>query len=133
MDMKWDKPSFGSPSYLETYETFQNPKTEVNAVNAVDATNTPEDSALLAYPPNTPSPVGKQNEPFHLLQDVMAAPRLKESLSCVTSRSCYATDFQRAIEKTGNFRQLTNNYKRSSPDSCSAPFQELVLNFYKTE
>lgn len=126
----WDKPSFGSPaySYWETYETFQNPQKM-----KVDATNTPEDSALLAYPPNTPSPIGKQNESFHLLQDVMAAPRLKESLSCVTSRSCYATDFQRSIEKTGNFRQLTNNYKRSGPDSCSAPFQELVLNFYKNE
>ena len=99
----------------------------------VDATNTPEDSALLAYPPNTPSPIGKQNESFHLLQDVMAAPRLKESLSCVNSRSCYATDFQRSMEKTGNFRQLTNNYKRSGPDSCSAPLQELVLNFYKNE
>jgi len=129
----WKRPSFGSPAYsyweTEYFETepFENPKMEV------DATNTPKDSALLTYPPNTPSPVERGSEPFHLLKDVMAAPRLKESLSCVNSRSCYATDFQRAIEKTGNFRQLTNNYKRSGSDSCSAPLQELVLNFYKSE
>ena len=88
---------------------------------------------LLDYRPNQPSPVDLQNtQPYHLLSDIMGLPRLKESLSCVNSRSCYATDFQRTIEKTGNFRQLTNNYKRKYPDSCSGTEQELTLNFYKT-
>ena len=63
----------------------------------------------------------------------MSPPRVKESISCVNSRSCYATDFDRMISKTGNFRQMTNNYKRGYPDSCSAPYQELVLNFYKAD
>jgi hypothetical protein len=61
----------------------------------------------------------------------MEEPRVKESVSCVNSRSCYATNFERTIEKTGNYNQLTNNYKRKYPDSCSSPLQELVLNFYK--
>ena len=88
--------------------------------------------AILDYRPNQPSPVELYNsQPYHLLNDYMQEPRLKESLSCVDSRSCYATDFQRTIEKTGNYSQLTNNYKRKYPDSCSAPLQELVLNFYK--
>ena len=87
---------------------------------------------LLDYRPNQPSPVDLQNgQPYHLLGDIMGEPRVKESVSCVNSRSCYATDFERTIEKTGNYRQQTNNYKRKYPDSCSAPMQELVLNFYK--
>jgi hypothetical protein len=69
--------------------------------------------------------------PYHLLNDILEQPRLNESLSCVNSRSCYAVDFNRALEKNGSFRQITNNYKRNFPDSCSAPKQELVLNFYK--
>jgi hypothetical protein len=87
---------------------------------------------LLDYRPNQPSPVDLQNtQPYHLLSDIMEQPRIKESVSCVNSRSCYATDFERTIEKTGNYRQQTNNYKRKYPDSCSSPLQELVLNFYK--
>jgi len=43
---------------------------------------------------------------------------------------CYEVDFQTALEKTGDFRQLTNNYKRGDPDSCSAPRQELATTFY---
>ena len=73
------------------------------------------------------------NQPYHLLSDEMSPPHMKESLSCVNSRSCYASDFERIISKTGNFRQFTNNYKRGYPDSCSSPYQELVLNFYKAD
>ena len=87
---------------------------------------------ILDYLPNQPSPVDLENsQPYHLLSDIMGEPRVKESVSCVNSRSCYATDFERTIEKTGNYRQQTNNYKRKYPDSCSSPLQELVLNFYK--
>jgi len=117
---KWlNRPQFGSPAY-SYWETFENIK---------DVTNTQESSPDLL---NKHSPVERSNQPYHLLQDVMSAPRLKESLSCVTSRSCYSTDFQRGIEKIGNYNQLTNNYKRNYPDSCTSPLQELVLNFYKT-
>jgi hypothetical protein len=50
-----------------------------------------------------------------------------------TSKSCYEADFQNRLERTGNFRQLTNNYKRGVPDSCSAPNHDLSLAFYKVE
>jgi hypothetical protein len=49
------------------------------------------------------------------------------------SQTCYESDFQVRLEKTGNFRQLTNNYKRESPDSCTAPNQEVALGYYKVE
>ena len=59
------------------------------------------------------------------------------SAECSTSKSlsaqrCHAVDFQKRLERTGNFRQLTNNYKRGDPDSCSAPIQQMTLAFYKT-
>ena len=89
---------------------------------------------ILEYPPNTPDSADLyNNQPYHLLGDTMQPPRMKESLSCVNSRSCYANDFERMISKTGNFRQFTNNFKRGYPDSCSSPYQELVLNFYKAD
>ena len=49
-----------------------------------------------------------------------------------TAESCRGLDFQPRLERTGNFRQLTNNYKRGNPDSCSGPIQDLTLGFYKT-
>ena len=130
---------FGYP-YYSYWENFEN-------LNDKPArfTGDSEDSSLLAKLAESESPVMEfapdtpgladlyNNQPYHLLGDEMAAPREKESISCVNSRSCYATDFQRMVDKTGNFRQMTNNYKRNYPDSCSAPYQELVLNFYKAD
>ena len=82
--------------------------------------------------PGSGEPVDLHNgQPYHLLSDEMGMPREKEALSCVNSRSCYASDFQRILEKNGSFRQLTNNYKRGYPDSCSGLQQELTMNFYK--
>jgi hypothetical protein len=53
--------------------------------------------------------------------------------NALSAERCYSIDFQKNLEKTGNYRQLTNNYKRAGPDSCTAPLQDLVLPFYKTE
>jgi len=133
----WER--FGYP-YYSYWENFEN-------LNDKPAPfiNDSEDSSLLSkkvesetpvmeFPPDTPGPADLyNNQPYHLLSDEMSEPRDKETISCVNSRSCYATDFQRMVDKTGNFRQMTNNYKRNYPDSCSAPYQELVLNFYKVD
>jgi len=89
---------------------------------------------LMEFPPDTPDSADLyNNQPYHLLSDEFQPPRDKESLSCVNSRSCYATDFENVLSKTGNFRQITNNYKRGYPDNCSAPMKELTLNFYKSD
>jgi len=117
--------------FVALYLTQPKKKVKVVDSDSFKQTANPE-QMIMDYRPNQPSPVDLYNtQPYHLLNDIMEQPRLKESISCVDSRSCYATDFQRTIEKTGNFNQLTNNYKRKYPDSCSAPLQELVLNFYK--
>ena len=85
---------------------------------------------LTNFPPNKPSPVNFGNRSNYMLLSDELTP-LESGISCVNSRSCFATDFDRLVEKTGNFRQFTNNYKRDYPDSCSSPYQELVLSFYK--
>jgi hypothetical protein len=87
---------------------------------------------LTNFPPNKPSPVSfRDGSNYMLLADELEP--IDSGLSCVNSRSCYAVDTDRLQEKTGNFRQLTNNYKRGYPDSCSSPYQELVLSFYKDD
>jgi hypothetical protein len=131
----WER--FGYP-YYSYWESFVNlndrPANVSNEDDSLLKNKVGNNSPILEYPPESPGPADLyNNNPYHLLGDEMPPPRATESISCVNSRSCYATDFERMISKTGNFRQLTNNYKRGYPDSCSAPYQELVLNFYKTD
>jgi hypothetical protein len=72
--------------------------------------------------------------PYHLLQGVLAdAPVDNQDNTKLNSCACYNIDFANRIQRTGNYTQLTNNYKRANPDSCSAPFHELVNNFYKKQ
>jgi hypothetical protein len=137
----WER--FGYPYYsfwdkAEGYENLNDRPAEVEMESEKEASllmrGVGGEGPVMEFPPDTPAPADVyNNQPYHLLGDEMPPPRVKESLSCVNSRSCYATDFDRMIAKTGNFRQMTNNYKRGYPDSCSAPYQELVLNFYKAD
>jgi hypothetical protein len=76
------------------------------------------------------STLEKPREPYNLLKDLLPEAVVRVS---PTSQRCYETDFQTRIEKTGNFKQLTNNYKRGEPDSCSSPLHEFVLSYYKPE
>jgi len=125
----WERPDrelFGYPNY-SYWEAFANPSTS-------SLLKKKNESPVMEYPPDSPGPADLYNDqPYHLLSDMLSPPRTKESISCVDSRSCYAVDFNRMVSKTGNYRQFTNNYKRNYPDSCSSPYQELVLNFYKAD
>ena len=69
---------------------------------------------------------------YSLLKGVLDLKDQQKSGS-LNSQRCYEGDFQTRIEKTTNYRQLTNNYKRGDPDSCTAPLQEFVNAFYKIE
>ena len=133
----WERPDrelFGYPNY-SYWEAFVNPnKTTKESSSLLTNVTNKDASPVMEYPPDTPGPADLYNDqPYHLLSDILSPPRTKESISCVDSRSCYAADFSRMVSKTGNFRQFTNNFKRGYPDSCSAPYQELVLNFYKAD
>jgi hypothetical protein len=87
----------------------------------------------FANPPrlDEPAEMDFSNKPYSLLLDVL--PEFKGVPPTPSSQLCYFSDFQTRLEKTGNMRQFTNNYKRGSPDSCSAPNHDLVQSFYKTE
>jgi hypothetical protein len=130
---KWD---------FVTYEGFMSAE-EKDASYMTESANSGKDTKMsskipgdpiLVAPPNRPSPVDFANrDSYLLLSDELKTMPADSGISCVNSRSCFAGNFDRLQEKTGNFRQLTNNYKRGYPDSCSSPFQELVLSFYDSK
>lgn len=90
---------------------------------------------MTPEPVSGPAPASlNERIPYHLLQGVLKdAPKDNQDNSQLNSCACYNKDFANRIQLTGNYRQLTNNYKRENPDSCSAPFHELVNNFYEVQ
>lgn len=99
----------------------------------------PQDAAV-PYPEEAgegqspaPAELEKMADPYALLKGWLPTGVDTVDKIKLNAQGCYEGDFQTRLERTGNYRQLTNNYKRGSPDSCTAPFTELVLPFYKTE
>jgi hypothetical protein len=88
-----------------------------------------EDPSFAGMKPGDPG-LAKPAEPYNLLNGWLNP---LEKPVYPTAEKCHAVDFQSRLERTGNFRQLTNNYKRGDPDSCSTQLQDLTLAFYKTE
>ncbi len=101
---------------LEVKEAFQN-NTVVESMNA--SRLEPDDADL-----------DNLRRPYALLKDWFPTT---ETPLYPDAQRCYQGDFQARLERTGNFRQLTNNYKRGSPDSCSGAPTELTLAIYKAE
>jgi hypothetical protein len=98
------EPFANAPGFSDSVETIQN-------VNPADDTS-----------------VNKPREPYALLNGVLPLATRKTP---PTSQRCYEADFQPRLEKGGDYRQLTNNYKRAAPDSCSGPLHEFVLSYSK--
>lgn len=92
---------------LHAKEAFQNPKLEPDNYDSANA-----------------------DKPYTLLSDVLPE---KNCLGMLDAKRCYMGSFQSRIEKTGNYRQLTNNYRHKDVESCSAPLTEFVNSFYKVE
>lgn len=87
-------------------------------------------AGVTALEPSATS-LDQPRQPYSLLLDVL--PAYTGAPATPTSKGCYEADFQNRLERTGHFRQLTNNYKRGVPDSCSAPNHDLALSFYKVD
>jgi len=77
-------------------------------------------------------PGAEANASYVLLSDTLP-PKTDGTEDAPTSERCYAADFQTRLERTANFRQMTNNYKRETPDSCSGLQHDLTTTFYKVE
>jgi len=88
-----------------------------------------EDINMNGMSPANDTSVSNPRVPYSLLGAWL--PLAKDPMY-KTAEGCRAVDFQTRLEKTGNFRQLTNNYKRGDPDSCSGPIQDLTFAIYKT-
>ena len=74
--------------------------------------------------------LNKPRDPYALLIDSMPV-KAKSQASNLTAKDCYETDYIAQNQRTGNYEQLTNNFKHKGPDSCSAPLTEMVNTIYK--
>jgi len=105
-------------SRMEVKEAFESGGKKIEDVEDINLHGmSPADAAL-----NQP------RQPYSLLLGWL--PSATEP-TYTTAETCRGLDFQPRLERTGNFRQLTNNYKRAGPDSCSGPIQDLTMAFYK--
>ena len=68
--------------------------------------------------------------PAHMLESEIDNTRPYNVLGTLTQQQCYEQDGHRLPEKVGDYSQRTNNYVHTYPDSCNAPFKELVGSFY---
>jgi len=102
---------------LEVKEPFQN------------GSSGPTDSGELTpgLSPGAPE-LGEPRKPYALLNRPVAEKPL-----VLTAQGCHTADFLTRLEKTGNFRQLTNNYRHDDPDSCSGWTEELNLGIYERQ
>ena len=103
----------------------------INTVEAFESGNkveNVEDINLNGMAPADAS-LNQPRQPYSLLLGWLP---LASETTYTNAQQCRGLDFQTRLERTGNFRQLTNNYKRGDPDSCSGPIQDLTLAFYKT-
>jgi len=118
---KWANPTPIVKNRLEVLEAFANVVTPDPIGDTSRITNISPSATSLDKPRESYSLLGDVLKPF------TGAP------TSPTSKTCYEADFQTRLERTGNFRQMTNNYKRGVPDSCSAPNHDLTLSFYKID
>ena len=76
------------------------------------------------------SPDVVEQDPAHLLKDTIEITRPLNEFGTLTQQKCFEHDGHRLPEVLGSYLQRTNNYVHTYPDSCSAPFKELVGSFY---
>jgi len=76
------------------------------------------------------SPDINEEGPAHILKDKIEISRPFNEVGTLTQQQCFEQDGNRIPEILGDYNQRTNNYAHTYPDSCSAPFKELVGSFY---
>lgn len=73
--------------------------------------------------------LNKPRDPYALLIGSMPV-KAESKTGNLTAKTCYETDFLAQNQRTGNFEQVTNNFKHKGPDSCSAPLTAMVNTIY---
>ena len=91
-------------------------------------------------------PIQRGAGPYTLIQDVPCLKSVERVAAAEkgpwsegsagnepNSEDCYKHNYQACMNSTGgSYAQVTNNYLRTNPDSCSSPLHEFLGNFYKT-
>ncbi len=71
---------------------------------------------------------------YRLLADVIPVTNPEDTVRYdITSDVCRQMDASEDLKLNGDYSQRTNNYKRTFPDSCSAPRHEMLLDFYSSD
>ena len=118
--------------YVTYVEPFANPGAEKKEMSEEEKEQALTEERLIGFPPNAPAEFLKAAaEPYQLLRDELPSVGPPDVISKVTAQSCFMGNFERLLEPTANYRQMTNNFKHGYPDSCTSPFHELVGSFYK--
>lgn len=78
-----------------------------------------------------PYKMGLELPQYDLLKDWIPGKPEPRVASGPTSQQCYQVDYARTLERGGMYAQRTNNYKHGTPESCSAPNHDLILDFYQ--
>jgi len=76
------------------------------------------------------SPDLNEQGPAHIIKDAIEITRPYNTFGTLTQQKCFEQDGERVPERLGNYSQRTNNYIHTYPDSCNAPYKELVGSFY---
>lgn len=61
---------------------------------------------------------------------VLSDSEAQNAWSKIPSQSCLKYDDGEKLKPLANYYQRTNNYMRTNPDDCSAPFHEMLGTFY---
>jgi hypothetical protein len=61
---------------------------------------------------------------------VQSEQTAEDAWAKIPSQTCLATDQGEKLKPSRSYYQRTNNYKRTHPDDCSAPFHEMLGTFY---
>jgi hypothetical protein len=109
---------------INVKEPFENAATDLE----VSVTGITEMSEMAPGPAD----IADQRQPYHLLRGVLPDAPV-DAPSALNAKTCYESDFANRFQKTESYLQRTNNYKRASPDNCSAPLSVLVNSFYKND
>jgi hypothetical protein len=98
------------------------------SVTRSNKTGASENYSVLDSAASYEAGIGKPFKSYDLLPGGKPEPRIAGG---PTAQRCHTMDWARNLEVGGSYRQMTNNYKRKYPDSCSAPKHELILNYYE--
>jgi hypothetical protein len=78
------------------------------------------------------APIESGSESYLLLGDTIKGYPSNTKAKGPSSKQCLQIDWASAnMQKTGSYKQVTNNYKHTYPDTCNSLNQDLILDFYK--